>query len=446
MGARLRRLLIGLLCAAAVAIGAYAFSPGFRTAADGALPGAVKKSLVAALSATHLLSAAEDTSGSAHPASAVGPAKGGGSIAVLAATAGKRDMPILRYAIGYIESPAVVSVNSRITSQVIDQHITDGQMVNAGDLLFTLDDRALKAQLAKDQATLAKDQALQASAEADLDRARSLFAQQTSSKQALDQAIANSKTSAANVAADNATIEADQLQLSYTKITAPIGGRLGAIQVHPGNLVNSGVGNGATPLVTITQVKPIRVSFALPASELPLLRKAIEEGTPPVVSVYAPGDYGLNGSKPMATGKLDFTNSSVDTASSSVVVKATFPNDDLTLWPGQYVNVVVETGVMHDLTVVPTVAVQQGQDGPFVFVVGSDGTVKIRNVAIALSEGETTGIGSGLEPGERVVTEGQLRLKNGTRVSVKEASATSGSAAPGPDAAAEAPEGTPRRS
>lgn len=440
-----------LLFVVIAAVAAYGLSPGFRRLADAALPNAVGSRLTAALSAGHLLSGGNAGTKRDDGASDAAKAESGGrkrhaAVAVAASVAARRDMPILKYAIGFIESPAVVSVNSRVTSQVVTQHVTDGQTVKAGDLLFTLDDRALKAQLAKDQATLAKDEAQQASAEANLERARSLFTQQTTSKQALDQAVADAKIAAANVAADKATIQADDLQISYTRITAPISGRLGAVQVHPGNLVNAGVGNGATPLVTITQISPIRVSFAVPTDELPTLRKAIAAGTPPVVRIYSPGDYGTGGDKPIATGKLDFIDSSVDTASGSVVVKASIANEDSALWPGQYVNVVVETGILRDLTIVPTVAVQQGQSGPFVFVVRDDGTVAIRPVAIAASEGETTGLASGLKPGERVVTEGQIRLKNGTHVSVKETDAAAGEAAVEPDGAGSSSDAARRRS
>lgn len=420
----MKRLVYLLLLAVVVLVGAYAWSPAFRGIADRALPGSMSGRLASALTAAHLMSGGPDAHEKA-PAERAG-RRGTGPVAVSAAVAVKADMPILEFAIGYAQSPAVVSINSRVTSQVEEQHVAEGQEVRKGDLLFTLDDRALKAQLAKDQATLAKDEALQASAEANLERARRLFAQQTASKQALDQAVADQKTTAANVAADNATIQADELQIGFTRITAPISGRLGAIQVHPGDLVNSGTGSGQTPLVTITQMRPMRVSFAVSSDQLPALRKALAAGAPPVVNVYAPGDYGLDGNEPLAVGKLDFVNSSVDTASGNIVVKAVFPNEDEALWPGQYVNVVVEAGVKRGVTTVPTVAVQQGQSGPFVFVIKDDNTAEIRPVTIALSQGDMTGLESGLEPGERVVIEGQLKLKDGTHVSVKQANAGAG--------------------
>lgn len=430
----MKRILLVILLLAVVVVCGYVFSPSFRSAADAVLPEAARTRLAAIAGASSSQKGNGTAGSGASPGSSTPeakPGRGSAPTAVTAAVATRADMPILKFAIGYIESPAVVSVNSRVTSQVVSQHVTDGQMVKAGDLLFTLDDRALRAQLAKDRATLAKDQAQQASAAANLERAQALFKQGTTARQALDQAIADEKTAAANIAADNATIEADQLQISYTRITAPIAGKLGAIQVHPGDLVNSGGGSGSTPLVTITQISPIRVSFAAQSSDLSALRRAMDSGTAPAVQVFAPGDYGGADARPLATGKLDFIDSSVDTASGNVILKAAFANQDGALWPGEYVNVVLEAGVMRDVTAVPTVAVQQGQDGPYVFVVGSDGKVQMRQVKIALSQGDQTGLSSGLAPGERVVTEGQLKLKDGMPVTVKDARSSAATASSG---------------
>jgi multidrug efflux system membrane fusion protein len=285
-------------------------------------------------------------------------------------------------------------------------------MVKAGDLLFTLDDRALKAQLAKDQAALARDQALQASAEADLKRASDLMARQTGTKQAFDQADAAAKAAAATVAADQATIDADKVQLSYATIKAPITGRLGAIKITKGNLVSTGNGNGnSSPLVTITQMDPLEVTFSLPETDLPLLRKALASNTPAPVRLYRDGDK-----TPLASGTLEFLDSTVDQASGTVQVKASMPNKDLSLWPGQFVDVALDAGVMPDMVSIPTVAVQPGQHGSFVYVVGGDDKVEARPVEIGLVRGENSAVAKGLKSGERVVTDGQTRLKQGTAV------------------------------
>lgn len=332
--------------------------------------------------------------------------------AVVAATVSTADFPIRRYAIGFVSSPAVVNVNARISSQITSIAVKDGQMVRAGDLLFSLDDRALKAQLARDQATLAKDQALLASATADLERAKALVARQAGTQQTYDQAIAAQKSAAATVEADRATIDADEVQLSFATITAPISGRLGAINVAIGDLVTTSNGSStSTPLVTITQMDPLQVNFNLPESDLALLHEALAAPREGAVTLARDGDP-----TPIGKGTLDFVDSSVDTASGTIATRASVPNADLSLWPGQYVNVVLDAGIMPQMTSVPTVAVQPGQKGPFVYVIKPDNTVEVRPVQVAVSEGDNSAIGEGLKSGERVVVEGQAKLKNGSPV------------------------------
>ncbi|AZO67618.1 MULTISPECIES: efflux RND transporter periplasmic adaptor subunit [unclassified Mesorhizobium] len=349
------------------------------------------------------------------PAAAANAAR---STSVVAATASKADFPIRRYAIGFVSSPAVVSVNARISSQITSIAVKDGQMVRAGDLLFSLDDRALKAQLARDQATLAKDQALLASATADLQRAKNLVARQAGTQQTYDQAIAAQKSAAATVDADKATIDADEVQLGFATITAPISGRLGAVSVTIGDLVTTSNGNSSsTPLVTITQVDPLQVNFNLPESDLALLHKALAAPQEGAVTLTRDGDP-----TPIGKGTLDFVDSSVDTSSGTIATRASVPNADLSLWPGQYVNVVLDAGIMPEMTSVPTVAVQPSQKGPFVYVIKPDNTVEMRPVQVALTEGDSSAIGEGLKSGERVVVEGQTRLKNGSPVREAEAS------------------------
>ncbi|TIL59431.1 MAG: efflux RND transporter periplasmic adaptor subunit [Mesorhizobium sp.] len=348
------------------------------------------------------------------PAAAANAAR---ATAVVAATASTADFPIRRYAIGFVSSPAVVSVNARISSQIISIAVKDGQMVKAGDLLFSLDDRALKAQLARDQATLAKDQALLASATADLERAKALVARQAGTQQTYDQAIAAQKSAAATVDADRATIEADEIQLGFATITAPISGRLGVVSVAIGDLVTTNSGSSTSaPLVTITQMDPLRVNFNLPESDLALLHKALAAPGQGAVTLTRDGDP-----TPIGKGTLDFVDSSVDTASGTIAARASVPNPDLSLWPGQYVNVVLDAGIMPQMTSVPTVAVQLSQKGPFVYVIKPDNTVEVRPVQVALTEGDNSAIGAGLKSGENVVVEGQAKLKDGAPVREGEA-------------------------
>ena len=349
------------------------------------------------------------------------------SASVLAATTSTADFPIRRYAIGFISSPAVVSINARVSSQIVSIDVKDGQMVKAGDLLFSLDDRALKAQLAKDQATLVKDQALLASSAADLQRAKDLVAKQAGTQQTYDQAVAAQKAAAATVEADKATLDADMVQLGFATITAPISGRLGSVSVAVGDLVSTSNGNSstATPLVTITQMDPLQVNFNLPESDLALLHKALAKPLQGGVTLTTDGDP-----TPIGKGTLDFVDSSVDTASGTIATRASVPNADLSLWPGQYVNVVIDAGIMPQMTSVPTVAVQPSQKGPFVYVIKPDNTVEMRPVQVALTEGENSAISQGLKSGERVVVEGQTRLKNGAAVHEGKATAADDQAAP----------------
>lgn len=351
--------------------------------------------------------AAEKPAAPANVGAGVGPR----GIAVVTATATTADFPVRRYAIGFVSSPAVVNVSARVSSQVTAIAVKDGQMVKAGDLLFSLDDRALKAQVAKDQATLAKDQAMLVSAQADMQRAQDLAAKQAGTQQAYDQALAAAKAAEATVAADEAALDADTVQLGYTSITASISGRLGAVNVTVGDLVGTTSGSATTPMVTITQMDPLQVGFNLPEADLDLLRKALADARADAVTLSRNGS-----AEPIGKGTLDFIDSTVDTASGTIAARASVPNPDMTLWPGQYVDVVVDAGIMPQMVSVPTVAIQPSQKGPFVYVVKDDGTVEMRPVQVALAEGDNSAVSGGLKSGERVVVDGQLRLKDGAAV------------------------------
>ncbi|UDL89789.1 efflux RND transporter periplasmic adaptor subunit [Mesorhizobium sp. PAMC28654] len=397
------KVVLGVIAVACVAAGVLYFSPTTMSNLQQMLPKQLQPQQAAAPAA---------------PATAAGSAH---SISIVSATASTADFPIRRYAIGFVSSPNVVSINPRVSSQVVAISVKDGQMVKAGDPLFSLDDRALKAQLAKDQATLAKDQALLASSQSDLQRAKDLVAKQAGTQQTYDQAVAAQKAAAATVDADKATIDADNVQLGFATISAPIAGKLGAVNISIGDLVNTSNGNSSTstPLVTITQMDPLQVNFNLPESDLALLHKALAQPEDGAVTLTKDGDP-----TPIGKGTLDFVDSSVDTASGTIATRASLPNPNLSLWPGQYVNVIVNAGTMPQMTSIPTVAVQPSQKGSFVYVVKADNTVEMRPIQVALTEGDNSAISQGLKSGERVVTEGQTRLKNGTPV--HEGNATAG--------------------
>ncbi|SFH94714.1 membrane fusion protein, multidrug efflux system [Bosea sp. OK403] len=333
----------------------------------------------------------------------------GAPVAVVTAQAERANMPVRKRAIGFVETPASVVVKSRLDSQLMEQHVVDGQFVKAGDLLFTLDDRDLKAQIEKDEAAIARDQAVHKRTEADLARYQQLLLKNAGTQQSVDQATADERSAAATILSDKATLDADKLKLGYTRILAPIDGRAGAVQVTPGNLV--GANSTGLGLVTLTQMKPLRVTFTLPERDLSVLQRALGSGRAIPVTASVP-DSG----KPPAQGILNFVDSTVDMTSGTITAKASFSNDDLALWPGQYVDVEIAADTLIGTTVVPTVAVQTGQKGAYVYVAKADQTAELRQIKVALSDGDRTALSEGLEPGERVVTDGQMRLKTGVRI------------------------------
>jgi multidrug efflux system membrane fusion protein len=345
----------------------------------------------------------------AQPA-AQAPDNGRPTIAVKVAEVTQDSMPIRRGTIGWVEPIATVAVKSRIDSVIMEQHAQDGQFVERGDVLFVLDDREIRAAIARDEAAMAQHQAEVERARADLERTKTLVARQTASRQTLDQAMADARAAEAAVAADRAVLQADRLTLSYTTITAPISGRLGAVGVTPGNLVSQ---NGDIALVTITQMQPIRVSFTLPDRDLDALRTALAQYPPAPVRVFTKGE-----TVPRAEGKLTFIDSSVDAASGTITAKAEFANDNLALWPGQYFDVEVELGVQPPTAIIPTVALQVGQNGLFVFVITPDNKAEMRKVTVSANDGDKSAVSVGLQPGERVVVDGQHRLSPGAAVMV----------------------------
>jgi len=243
----------------------------------------------------------------------------------------------------------------------------------------------------------------------------------------------------ASVAADQANLDQAQLTLSYTQIKAPITGRLGVVSVTAGNLVkanttNSNTNSGAvTSLVTITQMTPIRIAFTVPERNLDAVRTAVTSPTPPQVDAFD-----ADGQRRIATGHLTFIDSGVDTRSGTIPLKATFDNAAFALWPGQFVRASLQLGKQDDAITVPTVALQAGQDGAFVFVARPDGTAEVRPVTVTRTVGDVAVVAQGLKPGEKVVTEGQLRLMQGSRITEKTATGAAPAVAPHADGMASA--------
>jgi multidrug efflux system membrane fusion protein len=281
--------------------------------------------------------------------------------------------------------------------------------VSPGATLFTIDPRQYQAALRQADAQLVKDQALLRKAESDVQRYGQLVKQDFVTKQDYDQAVATAEALRATVASDQATIDNARLQVAYCTITSPLEGRTGNLNVKVGNLIKA----DDTPLVIINQIRPIFATVAVPAQYLPAVLK--KNANPIRVSARASGS-----SAPPAEGTLTFVDNAVDTATSTVLIKATFANQDESLWPGQFVDVTVILGEEPNRTVVPSPAVQTGQQGQYVYVVKSDDTVELRPVKVDRLDETDAVIAQGLSGGETVVTDGQLRLIPGAKIVAKE--------------------------
>ncbi len=329
------------------------------------------------------------------------------AVAVGVATVVAKPVPVEFGTIGTVTAYATVAVKSRIDGEIMEVHLKDGQDVKAGELLFSIDSRTIRAQLEQAQANLAHDQALLVSAQREVERQTSLVKKNFASKQAVDQAKASADSLAASVQADQAAVDAVNVQLSYTEIRSPINGRAGVVNLPRGNMVKA---NDTGSLVVLNQLRPIYVAFALPQGELPRVRQAMAAG-PLTVSTTIPGDSG-----PSLAGDLTFVDNTVDSTTGTIQLRATFDNAETRLWPGQFVNVTLTLRVDPAAIVVPDAAVQHGQNGAYVFVVRPDSTVEMRPVVVDRSVAGESVIASGLAVGDSVVVEGQLRLTPGMRV------------------------------
>lgn len=342
-----------------------------------------------------------------------GPTGRGGqnaTVPVTVATVVQKPMPIDVEGIGTVIAASTVSVRSQITGEMTSVRFKEGDEVEKGQVLVTLDRRPFEAALQQAEATLTRDLAQLANAKAQAVRYQDLMQRGIATREQIDQITANAAALEATVGADRAVVDNAKLQLDYATITAPIAGRTGLLQVHPGNLVRA---NDTAPIVTINKITPVYVSFAVPEAQLPELKRYMARGELSVIA--QPPDDDRTASK----GRVSFIDNAIDMTTGTIKVKGTFPNTDRRLWPGQYVNVTVTLTSDPTAIVVPSVAVQTGQQGQYVFVVKADQTVELRTVAVARANGEETVIRTGLTPGETVVTDGQLRLVAGSRINVK---------------------------
>jgi multidrug efflux system membrane fusion protein len=345
--------------------------------------------------------------------SAATPAERPPAVPVTVASVMRRDVPLKVRAIGNVEAYRTVSVRSQVDGQLAEVHFKEGGEVATGDLLFTIDPRPFEAALRAAEANLARDEAQRNNAEVEAKRLSRLLEQGFASADEADQVKTRAAAMNATVKADEAAVENARLRLQYCYVRSPIDGRLGQLLVNVGNVVK----NNDTILAVVNQIRPVYVAFSVPEQELLAIRSRSAADALPVEATL-PGGGGRS-----VTGSLTFIDNAVDTKTGTVLLKGLFQNEDEVLWPGLFVDVALVLGIDREVVVAPGQAIQTGQQGQYAFVVKSDHTVEARNVVVGRSEGEEVLITSGLEAGEQVVTDGQLRLAPGLEVQIRESPA-----------------------
>jgi len=336
------------------------------------------------------------------------------AVPVTVASVFTKDVPMQVTSVGNVEAYSTVAVKSRVSGELVGVHFQEGQEVKEGDLLFTIDKAPYEVALKEAQARLERDQALARKARDDVRRNMPLAEKDIVSRQSLDQYVSTAEAAEALVKADQAAVENLQLQLGYCSIRSPISGRTGSLLIQKGNLVKGNDENKS--LLTVHQIEPIYVTFAVPEKYLGEINRRTKE-TRMEVQVQTPENQG---GKESIAGAVSFVNNTVEMSTATIRLKATFQNRDRRLWPGQTVNVLLTLGVQPKAVVVPSQAIQSGQSGSYAFVVKQDQTAELRLVSVSRSTNGEAVIDKGLSPGETVVTDGQLLLTSGARVSIKD--------------------------
>lgn len=335
--------------------------------------------------------------------------KGPPPIAVTVAQVAQESVPFRLQAIGNVEAYATVAVKARVDGQIVEVGFKEGEPVRQGQMLFRIDPRPFEAALRQAEANALRDAAARDQARSQERRYQELLEKNFVSKEAYAQIRTNAATAEASASASRALLDNARLNLEYCTIRAPIGGYAGKIQIQLGNLVKA---NDVNSLVVINQVQPIYVNFSVPEQRLAEVREHMAAGQP-MVKALAPGSE-----KQSPSGALIFVDNAVDPSTGTIRLRARFPNKDLVLWPGQFVNVSVALYEQADAITIPAQAVQTGPDGQYVYVVGKDMLVDVRKIEVQRTDGERAVVASGLTRGERVVTQGQLRLGPKVRVQV----------------------------
>ncbi len=379
----------------------------------------------------------------ADAAAAGGKGPGGGAmgapgsfvVPVVVATATKGDLPVFLNGLGNVTAFNTVTVRSRVDGQIVKINFVEGQNVAAGQALVEIDPRPYQVQLEQAEGQLAKDQAQLKDVQVDYERFKLLFNEGVIPKQQLDTQQAQVGTFEGAIKADNATIDNAKLQIMYSHITAPIGGRVGLRLVDMGNMVHATDTNG---LLVITQLQPIATLFSLPQDQLPQVMARMKKGAP--ISVEA---YDRDNTTKLATGKLLTIDNQIDTTTGTYKLKAVFDNTKNELFPNQFVNVHLLVDTKKNIVLVPTTAILRGPQGTYVFAVGTDNKVKIHVVTLAEANGNITGISAGLNPGDVVVTDGQDKLQDGSKVEPRQSSGPAASGGKSATAGANSPFASP---
>ncbi len=334
-------------------------------------------------------------------------AGGGQAVSVAVAPVEQQDLPIYLNGLGNVVAYNTVTVKTRIDGQLVQVAFREGQEVQKGDLLAVIDPRPYEVALNQAQATLFKDQAALQDAKINYERYQGLFKDGVISKQQLDTQRSSSDQLEGAVRADEALVNTQKLNLTYTRITAPVGGRVGLRLVDVGNMVHAADQNG---LLVITQLQPIAALFTLPEDQLPQVAKHMRSGP---LEVEA---YNRDNQTKLATGKLETIDNQIDPTTGTGRLKAVFTNAEHMLWPNQFVNIRMLLEVRKDVILVPAAAVQRGPQGTYVFILKQDKTVDLRPVQVALTQSNVAAIASGVNPGETVITDGQDKLQAGSHV------------------------------
>jgi multidrug efflux system membrane fusion protein len=338
------------------------------------------------------------------------------AVPVTVALVGRQDMPIYLTGLGTVQASFTVGIHSQVDGKLQEVLFTEGQHVKKGDVLAKIDPRLFQAALDQAKAKKAQDEALLAAADKDLTRFKTLVAKAVESQQNVDRQQGTVDQLKASISADEAMIETAQTNLDYTSITAPSDGRIGVRLVDPGNIVHA---SDQGSLATLVLTRPSAVMFTLPARSLDDVRDAMARGA---VEVTA---YDQDNRKALATGKLLLVDNLIDQTTATIRLKAMFPNDDERLWPGEFVNARVLVDTRTNAVVVPSGAIQRGPDGLFIWIVAANDVAEPRAVEVGPRTEKLTIITSGLNGGERIITDGQYKLQRGAPVTYS-APATAG--------------------